>query len=106
MLPAASVAFMPWASGSRFLWSGGQDGRLLLWDWPAAYVDGGGGGGGVGAGCLLLDVAHKRKVNALACVQAVDGGDASATSIERPPVWLLVAGTSPNVNVYRVTATA
>jgi WD40 repeat protein len=98
-LAAASVAFMPCGGGHRLLWSGGQDGRLLLWDWAAALSAGGSASGGA-AGPLVLDVAHKRKVNALACCWELG---ASSTGGEQRPVWLLVAGTSRNVNVYRVT---
>ncbi|KAF6256119.1 hypothetical protein COO60DRAFT_143844 [Scenedesmus sp. NREL 46B-D3] len=37
-LPASAVTFLPWQGGCRFLLSGGEDGRLLLWDWQPALV--------------------------------------------------------------------
>ena len=78
--PATALAFSPHPS-LPWLVSGGDDGRVLVWDWRAGVVGRAGRGGGVagpdkwagvlggrgapGAQPLLADVAHGRKVQAL-----------------------------------------
>jgi hypothetical protein len=69
------------AAAARLLASGGDDGRLLLWDWRAALSGGdaaplspawrdavaaGAGEDGAGRVVAVADIAHGRKVQAVA----------------------------------------
>lgn len=82
------------ASGGRLILSGGNDARVLLWDWSSALPDGSpwrlhleSSGGGQGA---VTCIKHGRKVNAVA-------------STASGALNTFVADTSRTIKVYNVT---
>lgn len=79
----AHCCFPRYAAGRSLLQSGGNDGRLLLWDWAAAVA-------GTGPPVVLAAAAHGAKVNW-----------AAAGAAEGPP-WAYVADVSPRLAVYAV----
>ena len=79
----AHCCFPGYAPGRSLLQSGGNDGRLLLWDWGAAVA-------GTGPPTVLAAAAHGAKVNW-----------AAAGGAEGTP-WAYVADVSPRLAVYAV----
>lgn len=87
-LPAAAVVFMPWGGGARYLVSAGQDGRLILWDWTAAFTaapaDDAGGNAAVGD-CSVESAATDSVLLRKGGKEAQAGPAQSAAAAEAAP---------------------
>lgn len=109
--PVSAVQFTK-SGGGRHVVSGGEDGRLVIWNWTvtaaqsqqqpllhgssAGVAEAGAGPEASGAEevapqAVLLRHAHRRKVNALACAAGEDGRE-----------HIYVADTSKLISKYRI----
>jgi hypothetical protein len=76
--PVAAVAFLAAGGGARYLASGGEDRRLVVWDWQAALQGGDGGGEGSGGSGRGQDSGGSSQDSAAGGGEGRGGGAAPA----------------------------